>query len=82
MYNVEIKTDMTNAAPEAFRTFKENIMNRYSEIMQLVTGGTLLGSTEKNTNSENLVEAHLQLYEDKRGGLDRLPLRFPKHLYA
>lgn len=66
MYNVEMKTDMTNAAPEAFRTFKENIMNRYSEIMQLVTGGTLLGSTEKNTNSENLVEAHLQLYEDKK----------------
>lgn len=66
MYNVEMKSDMINAAPEAFRTFKENIMNRFSEIMQLVTGGTLLGSTEKNTNSENLVEAHLQLYEDKK----------------
>jgi hypothetical protein len=66
MYNVEMKSDMINAAPEAFRTFKENIMSRFSEIMQLVTGGTLLGSTEKNTNSENLVEAHLQLYEDKK----------------
>ena len=66
MYSVEVKSDMINAAPEAFRTFKENIMTRWSEIMQLVTGGTLLGSTEKNTNSENLVEAHLQLYEDKK----------------
>lgn len=66
MYSVEMKSDMINAAPEAFRTFKENIMSRWSEIMQLITGGTLLGATEKNTNSEHLVEAHLKMYEDKK----------------
>lgn len=32
--------------------------------MQLVTGGTLLGATEKNTNSEQLASIHMELYQD------------------
>ena len=31
--------------------------------MQEVTGGTLLGATEKNTNSEQLAQIHMSLYE-------------------
>jgi hypothetical protein len=50
--------------PESFRSYKE-IMDKYeSYIMQLVLGGTLLGSTEKNTNSEQLAEIHLGMYHD------------------
>lgn len=32
--------------------------------MQLVTGGTLLGATEKNTNSEELAQIHMNMYHD------------------
>lgn len=63
-YQLEIKPLQTQMYPDAFRVFKELIDARYAEIMQLVTGGTLLGATEKNTNSEQLASIHLGLYED------------------
>jgi hypothetical protein len=54
----------TQMYPESFRSYKE-IMDKYEGyIMQLVLGGTLLGSTEKNTNSEQLADIHLGMYED------------------
>lgn len=54
----------TQMYPESFRSYKE-IMDKYeSYIMQLVLGGTLMGATEKNTNSEQLAEIHLGMYED------------------
>lgn len=64
VYQVEIKPLQTQMYPDAFRVFKELIDSRQAEIMQLVTGGTLLGATEKNTNSEQLAQIHMSLYED------------------
>lgn len=64
VYQVEIKPIQTQMYPDAFRVFKEYIESYRSEIMQLVTGGTLLGATEKNTNSEQLAQIHMGLYED------------------
>lgn len=64
VYQVEIKPVQTQMYPDAFRVFKEYIESYRSEIMQLVTGGTLLGATEKNTNSEQLAQIHMGLYED------------------
>lgn len=64
LYSVEINTTPTQASPEAFRMFKEYIIEYRSEIMQLVTGGTLLGATEKNTNSEQLASIHWDIYQD------------------
>lgn len=61
---LEIKPLQTQMYPDAFRVFKEYIDSYRSEIMQLVTGGTLLGATEKNTNSEQLASIHMSLYED------------------
>ena len=61
---IEIKPLQTQMYPDAFRVFKEYIDSYRSEIMQLVTGGTLLGATEKNTNSEQLANIHLALYDD------------------
>lgn len=64
VYAMEIKPLQTQMYPDAFRVFKEYIESYRSEIMQLVTGGTLLGATEKNTNSEQLANIHMGLYED------------------
>lgn len=64
LYSVEVNSMPTQASPDAFRVFKEYVIEYRSEIMQLVTGGTLLGSTEKNTNSEQLAEIHMELYRD------------------
>ena len=64
VYQIEINPVQTQMYPDAFRVFKEYIESYRSEIMQLVTGGTLLGATEKNTNSEQLASIHMGLYED------------------
>lgn len=64
VYQIEIKPIQTQMYPDAFRVFKEYIDSYRQEIMQLVTGGTLLGATEKNTNSEQLANIHVGLYED------------------
>lgn len=64
VYQVEINPVQTQMYPDAFRVFKEYIDSYRQEIMQLVTGGTLLGATEKNTNSEQLAQIHLGLYDD------------------
>lgn len=64
VYQVEVTPLQTQMYPDAFRVFKEYIDSYRSEIMQLVTGGTLLGATEKNTNSEQLAEIHMALYND------------------
>lgn len=63
-YQVEVSTASTNASEGQFRSFKEYIAAFEAEIMQLVTGGTLLGATEKNTNSEQLASIHLEIYRD------------------
>lgn len=64
VYQVEIKPLQTQSYPDAFRVYKEYIDSWRQEIMQLVTGGTLLGATEKNTNSEQLAQIHMGLYQD------------------
>ena len=63
VYQVEVKPLQTQMYPDAFRVFKEYIDSYRAEIMQEVTGGTLLGATEKNTNSEQLAQIHMSLYE-------------------
>lgn len=64
-YWIEIQPVNTQSYPQAYETFNQLIARLFSEIMQLVLGGTLLGSTEKNTNSEQLADIHLSLYQDK-----------------
>ena len=61
---VEVNPINTQSYADAFRVFKEYISEYRSEIMQLVTGGTLLGATEKNTNSEELAQIHMNMYHD------------------
>lgn len=63
-YQVEINTANTEAPSEAFRAHKELVEKWESELMQLLTGSTLMGNTEKNTNSEQLAEIHMQLYRN------------------
>lgn len=64
LYQVEINPVNTQSYADAFRVYKECISEYRSEIMQLVTGGTLLGATEKNTNSEKLAQIHMNMYND------------------
>lgn len=64
-YQMEINSSATQAYPDAFRVFKEEITSFQAEVMQLILGGTLLGTTEKNTNSEQLADLHRQMYQDK-----------------
>lgn len=64
IYSIEVNPIQTQTNSDAFRVMKELISESRSEIMQLITGGTLLGATEKNTNSENLADIHLSLYND------------------
>lgn len=64
LYQVEVNPINTQSYADAFRVFKEYISEYRSEIMQLVTGGTLLGATEKNTNSEELAQIHMNMYHD------------------
>ncbi|MEG0899020.1 MAG: hypothetical protein RSF40_04835 [Oscillospiraceae bacterium] len=64
VYQIEIKPVPTQSYADAFRVFKEYISEYRSEIMQLITGGTLLGATEKNTNSEQLANIHMNLFND------------------
>lgn len=64
IYAIEVNPVQTQTQSDAFRVMKEYVIEYRSEIMQLVTGGTLLGATEKNTNSENLAEIHMQMYRD------------------
>lgn len=64
VYQIDIKPINTQSYPDAFRLYKEAINSHWSEIMQLVTGGTLIGATEKNTNSEQLAEIHFNLYSE------------------
>lgn len=64
-YDLEINQSERQSYPDAFRTFKELNMEHKSDMMQLVLGGTLMGSTEKNTNSEKLAGIHRSMYEEK-----------------
>lgn len=52
-YSVEVNPIPTQTTADAFRVFKEYIIEYRSEIMQLVTGGTLLGATEKTPTPSN-----------------------------
>lgn len=73
--NLNIRPVNTQMYPEAFRSFKE-IMDKYeSYIMQLILGGTLLGATEKNTNSEQLAEIHLGLFDEILEGDNEIAIR-------
>lgn len=64
LYSIEVNPINTQTGSDAFRVMKEYIVEYRSEIMQAVTGGTLLGSTEKNTNSEQLAQIHWEIYQD------------------
>lgn len=64
VYQVEISPINTQSYPNGFEGFKQYIDMYRQEIMQLITGGTLLGATEKNTNSEQLANIHVSLYEE------------------
>lgn len=75
IYSIEVNPIQTQTNSDAFRVMKELISESRSEIMQLITGGTLLGATEKNTNSENLADIHLALYNDILAGDVRLVLQ-------
>lgn len=76
---IDIKPIQTQMYPDGFRMFKELIDSWRSEIMQLITGGTLLGATEKNTNSNQLAQIHLGLYEDICADDKRDVLNFFNH---
>lgn len=62
--NLELENVYGSAAADTFRIFKENIEQLRASIMQLVLGSSLLGMSDKNTNSERLVRAHLKLFRD------------------
>lgn len=62
--NIELENVYGNGAADTFRIFKENIEQLNNAIMQLVLGSSLLGMSDKNTNSERLVRAHLKLFRD------------------
>lgn len=62
--DLELENVYGNASADTFRIFKENIEQLRGSIMQLVLGSSLLGMSEKNTNSERLVRAHLKLFRD------------------
>lgn len=62
--DLELENVGTGTAADTFRIFKENIEQLRGSIMQLVLGSSLLGMSEKNTNSERLVRAHLKLFRD------------------
>jgi len=62
--NLELENVYGSAAADTFRIFKENIEQLRGSIMQIILGSSLLGMSEKNTNSERLVRAHLKLFRD------------------
>lgn len=62
--DLELENVYGGASADTFRIFKENIEQLRSSIMQLILGSSLLGMSEKNTNSERLVRAHLKLFRD------------------
>ena len=62
--NIELENVYGSASADTFRIFKENIEQLRGAINQLVLGSSLLGMSEKNTNSERLVRAHLKLFYD------------------
>lgn len=62
--DLELENIYGGASADTFRIFKENIEQLRGSIMQLILGSSLLGMSEKNTNSERLVRAHLKLFKD------------------
>ncbi len=62
--NLELDNVAGSTTADTFRTFKENIEQLRASIMQLILGSSLLGMSDKNTNSERLVRAHLKLFKD------------------
>lgn len=62
--NFELENVYGSSAADTFRIFKENIEQLRASIMQLVIGSSLLGMSDKNTNSERLVRAHLKMFRD------------------
>lgn len=60
----ELENGYNSSAADTFRIFKENLEQLRASIMQLVLGSSLLGMSDKNTNSERLVRAHLKLFRD------------------
>lgn len=61
---LELENVYGSSTADTFRTFKENIEQLRNSIMQLILGSSLLGMSDKNTNSERLVRAHLKLFSD------------------
>lgn len=62
--DLELENVYGSSTADTFRTFKENIEQLRNSIMQLILGSSLLGMSDKNTNSERLVRAHLKLFHD------------------
>lgn len=62
--SLDLENACSSATADTFRTFKENIEQLRASIMQLILGSSLLGMSDKNTNSERLVRAHLKLFRD------------------
>lgn len=60
----ELVNTLGGEAADTFRIFKENIEQLRNQIMQIILGSSLLGMSDKNTNSERLVRAHLKLFRD------------------
>lgn len=61
---IDLKPIQSQMYPNAHEVFRQLIDSWKQEVMQLVTGGTLLGATEKNTNSEQLARIHVRLYQN------------------
>lgn len=62
--DLDLENVYGSSTADTFRTFKENIEQLRNSIMQLILGSSLLGLSDKNTNSERLVRAHLKLFHD------------------
>lgn len=60
----ELESPYNGNAADTFRIFKENKEMLGAGIMQLVIGSSLLGMSDKNTNSERLIRAHLKMFRD------------------
>lgn len=61
---MELENANNGTPADTFRIFKENLEQLRDSIMNLILGSSLLGMSNKNTNSERLVRALLKLFKD------------------
>lgn len=64
MHNLDLENVPGNGAADLFRIFKENMEQLRGSIYQLIIGSSLLGMSDRATNSERLVRAHLKMFRD------------------